>query len=313
MRPSGSAPTQARLALHSSTASTAPRYGSQATRRPLPSIETAIADAGRQLQHRGVGGLGPAHGARADEAVVLLERPAAGGEVGAAQEREQQAAGVGGQTPDRLGRRVHRHARGDRLEVVDRALVDERGDRHVADERVAVEHPQAPRGGDLADRGRVDEPLLAHRHDLVDLAGLDDAQHPLLRLRDHDLEGLHVGLAQRDLADVEVQADLALARHLGARRGQAGRAEVLQRDEQPALEQLERALEQLLLLERVADLDGGALGGVELVELAPKRAPTRRRSRRGPCARRTAAPRCRRPRPPSGSGRPPGSARGTSR
>src|SRR3954449_12846598 len=41
--PSGSAPTQARLAEHSSTASTAPRYGSAATRRPLPSIATAIA------------------------------------------------------------------------------------------------------------------------------------------------------------------------------------------------------------------------------------------------------------------------------
>jgi hypothetical protein len=43
VRPSGSAPVQARLAEHSSTASTAPRYGSIATRRPLPSIETAIA------------------------------------------------------------------------------------------------------------------------------------------------------------------------------------------------------------------------------------------------------------------------------
>src|SRR3954452_13200858 len=41
--PSGSAPTQARLAEHSSTASTAPRYGSAATRRPLPSIATAMA------------------------------------------------------------------------------------------------------------------------------------------------------------------------------------------------------------------------------------------------------------------------------
>jgi hypothetical protein len=111
------------------------------------------------------------------------------------------------------------------------------------------------------------EPLLAHGDRPRRPCRLDDAQHPLLRLRDHDLEGLHVGLAQRDLADVEVQPDLALTRHLGARRGQAGRAEVLQRDEQPALEQLERALEQLLLLERVADLDGRALGGVELVEL----------------------------------------------
>ena len=43
MRPRGSAPTQARFWAHSSTASTVPAYGSQATRRPLPSIATAIA------------------------------------------------------------------------------------------------------------------------------------------------------------------------------------------------------------------------------------------------------------------------------
>jgi hypothetical protein len=43
VRPSGSAPTQARFWAHSSTASIVPANGSQATRRPLPSIETAIA------------------------------------------------------------------------------------------------------------------------------------------------------------------------------------------------------------------------------------------------------------------------------
>ena len=43
VRPSGSAPAQARFAVHSSTASTVPVYGSHATRRPEPSIETAIA------------------------------------------------------------------------------------------------------------------------------------------------------------------------------------------------------------------------------------------------------------------------------
>ena len=51
------------------------------------------------------------------------------------------------------------------------------------------------------------------------------------------------------------------------RGGQAGGAEVLQRDEQAALEQLQRALQQLLLLERVADLHGRALGLVALAEL----------------------------------------------
>ena len=67
--------------------------------------------------------------------------------------------------------------------------------------------------------------------------------------------------------DVEVDADLALGGHLGRGGGEPGGAEVLQRDEQVAVEQLERALEQLLLLERVADLDRRALGGVELAEL----------------------------------------------
>ena len=62
----------------------------------------------------------------------------------------------------------------------------------------------------------------------------------------------------------------------------------------PAVEQLERALEQLLLLERVADLHGRALVGVGVAELGARPARTRRRSRRGRCARRTARRRCRR-------------------
>ena len=69
------------------------------------------------------------------------------------------------------------------------------------------------------------------------------------------------------LRDVEVEPDLALRRHLRRRGRQPGRAEVLQRDEQPAVEQLERALEQLRLLERVADLDRRALARVLFAQL----------------------------------------------
>src|SRR3954464_9611778 len=98
--PSGSAPTQARFAAHSSTASTAPRYGSQATRRPLPSIETAIAPSPGSLSTAasassgrrgagGVGALGGGWGARADEPVVLLEERAARADVRRAQQLEQ--------------------------------------------------------------------------------------------------------------------------------------------------------------------------------------------------------------------------------
>ncbi len=152
-------------------------------------------------------------------------------------------------------------------EVVQRAVVDERGDRHVADEPLAVEDAHLPRVRHLADRRPVDLPQLADGEDLVEALGLAHAEHPLLRLGDHDLEGLHPRLAQRHARDVEVDPDAALGRHLRRARGQAGRAEVLQRDEQAAREQVERALEQLLLRERVADLDGGALVLVGLPEL----------------------------------------------
>ena len=100
----------------------------------------------------------------------------------------------------------------------------------------------------------------------LDLSRLHDAEHPLLGLGDHHLERLHVGLAQRHGVDVDVDADLALGRHLRGRGGEARRAQVLQRDDQAQLEQLERALEQLALLERVADLHGRPLVAV-LAEL----------------------------------------------
>jgi hypothetical protein len=113
----------------------------------------------------------------------------------------------------------------------------------------------------------VDLPARADGEHVVEARRLADAHHALLGLGDHDLEGLHVGLAQRHPRDVEVDPDPALGGHLRGRRREAGGAEVLQRDEQAAVEQLERALHELLLRERIADLDGRALVAVGLVEL----------------------------------------------
>ena len=67
---------------------------------------------------------------------------------------------------------------------------------------------------------------------------------------------------------VEVDAD-AGARpigRLGRRAGDAGGAEVLQPLDEPALDELERRLDQQLLGERVADLDRGPLRGVVVGE-----------------------------------------------
>ncbi len=112
--------------------------------------------------------------------------------------------------------------------------------------------------------------------ELGEAVGLDHAEHPLLRLRDHDLEGLHVGLAEGHARNVEVDSHAALRRHLRRARGQSRGAQVLERAQSLALEQLQAALEQLLLLERVADLDARPLGLVPLVELGARehRRPT---------------------------------------
>ena len=55
--------------------------------------------------------------------------------------------------------------------------------------------------------------------------------------------------------------------HLGQRGGQPCRAEVLERLDEAALDQLEARLDQLLARERVADLHGGALVLVLVGEL----------------------------------------------
>ena len=166
-----------------------------------------------------------------------------------------------------LGRGIQRLRGRFHDEVVQRAVVDERRDGHVGDELVADEDAQRARVGDGPDRGPADLPLRADLEHVVERLGRADAEHPLLRLADHDLPGRHAGLAQRHARDVDVEPDLALGGHLGRRRRQPRRAEVLQRHEQPALEQLQRALQHLLLGERVADLDGRALVGVALAEL----------------------------------------------
>ncbi len=165
------------------------------------------------------------------------------------------------------GRGVDRRRGPRRLQVVQRALVHQRPHRHLADEPLAVEDAHVAGVGDGPDRRAADLPLLAQRQHRGHVGGRDHAQHPLLGLRHHDLERLHPGLAQRHPRHVDVDADLALRGHLRGRGGEASRAEVLQRDEQAPLQQLKRALQQLLLLEGVAHLHRGALGVVGLAEL----------------------------------------------
>ena len=102
---------------------------------------------------------------------------------------------------------------------------------HVAHQLAAEEDPQVLGVGDLADDGGVEVPAVADRLDPLPLLRRHDGQHALLALADHDLPGLHVGLAQGHPVGVQVDAHLALGRHLAGRGGDAGGAQVLQRHE----------------------------------------------------------------------------------
>ena len=151
------------------------------------------------------------------------------------------------------------------LDAVARALVGEEPRRDLADDLVLPERAQQPRVGHLADHRVVQLPAVAERLRGVEHLRPDDRDHPLLALGDHHLPRLHPLLAQRHAVEVEV--DPAVARHLGERRGEPGGAAVLQRLDEPRLDELDRDLDQLLAGERVADLHRRPLVGVVLAEL----------------------------------------------
>ncbi len=230
-----------------------------------------------QHQHGRVRFLWPPHRPRADHRVVLLESPALRGDVGGGEEPTEDRRGITrvGRAPgaqrdqlaERLGVAVQPALRLLGLEVVEGTFVDQGGNRDVPDLDAVVEHPEPSGLRHLADRGRAGLPPLAGRDDLVELRRFHHRQHALLGLGDHHLEGLEVGLAQGNARHVDVDPNAALGRHLPGRGGQSRGAEVLKGHQQVALEQLETALEQLRLLERVADLDAGPLRVVTCLQL----------------------------------------------
>ncbi len=111
-------------------------------------------------------------------------------------------------------------------------------------------------------------PAVDHRLDLGEPVGVDDRDHPLLRLGDHDLPRLHLLLALRHL--IEVDVDPVVRRHLRERGGEPGRAAVLEREHEPSFDKLDRHLDQTLAREGVADLHGRALVRVVLAELGAR-------------------------------------------
>ena len=193
--------------------------------------------------------------------VVALVDPAPRADVRGGQQLEQCVLDI---RPD--GSRRLRLGRARReLDAVARRLVGEEPRGDLADRFAVVVAAKEPGIRDRADDGMGELPP---REDLLRSAEeilTEDRDHPLLRLRDHDLPLLQL-LAQGHAVQVDVDAG-AVTRHLRERGRQPGGAAVLERLDQPLLDQLDGDLDQLLAGERVADLHRGPLLGRALAEL----------------------------------------------
>ena len=205
------------------------------------------------------------HGVAHDHVVVLLVDPALGGQIRAGQQLLER---IGGADVFHVLDVDHRLLGG----LYPRAVVFRRRlgqgiDGQVGDDlAMALEH-HAARVGQGADDGEVQLPLVHDRAGHVFLARLDDHEHAFLRLGQHDLIGAHALFAHGDAVEVQFHAQAALGRHLERGRGQAGRAHVLDGDDDVGGHQLQAGFDQQLLGEGVADLDGGTLLLGILVEL----------------------------------------------
>ena len=136
----------------------------------------------------------------------------------------------------------------------------------VDDAQAVVVDGQAARAGDLADHGRLDVPLAGDGQERVELVGPDHGHHPLLRLRHEDLAGRERGVAQQHVLEVDVHAAVAVGGQLAGGAGDAGGAQVLDALDHARGVELEAALDEHLLHERVAHLHRRALGGLGVVE-----------------------------------------------
>jgi hypothetical protein len=189
--------------------------------RPVPSSETAgLVEA----QHRGVeaGGRSRPRGGRSGGDQARLRRF---GEPS----RSTRASAVGGlrpAAPAAAARAASRDAVAQRL--------GECAGRDRGEQLLAVEAAKVARVGDLTDDG-VRELQRLHASKTSSIRS-GRTTRPLLALGDHHLPGLEVVLAERHA--VEAHVDAGVAGHLRQGRGEPGRAAVLQRLDQSALDQL---------------------------------------------------------------------------
>ena len=212
-----------------------------------------------EAEHSGISRTGLDHRARLHLVVVAAVDGALARDVGGGEERTEDASRLRG-----AGRRGHRggvqgvEVRGARSAGAVLRRLDERRDVDLGGEFGAVIDPRHAVAGDGTDSGERHVPAVEDATDGVLVLRFDDEEHALLGLGEHDLVGSHAVLAAGDAGHVYLDAGAAPrgALHHGAR--ESRRAEVLHSVEQPACGGFEAGLDEHLLQERVADLDGGA-------------------------------------------------------
>jgi hypothetical protein len=144
-----------------------------------------------------------------------------------------------------------------RLPLVDGGVVGEGRGGDVRHNDPVLPHEHTARVGHRAHVRGVQVPFREHALDLALAALLHDDEHALLGLREHDLVGVHPGLALGHAVELDLDAGAAAARRLARRARQPGRAHVLYPDDEPRdLHHLEACLDEELLHEWVPLLHG---------------------------------------------------------
>ena len=223
--------------------------------------------------HSGVGMLCE-HGIAAHVPVVLIGDELAAAERGRLEHVEQGLTQLVGSRRTlqglrgRLDHTVLPVGAGDRT-LVDRTLVRDGPRRDVDDGLTVPRDHQVVAVGDLADHGGEHVPLAAHGEEGVDILRRDDRAHAFLRLAGEHLRGRHPHRAHRNLLELDLHAAVAGRCQFRCGTRKSGTAEILDADDKPSVIELETALDEHLLGERIAHLNarqllaiGAGLAGV---------------------------------------------------